>query len=97
MSDPADKHLEYAPKSVRLGTQQGGPEAAESVFPRFVRSANQQGSPGADNEIPSAGLRPSSESDATIRRRSLEPDITVHLPSSPCLLYTSDAATIYSV
>ena len=79
--DPADKHLEYAPKSVRLGAQQGGPEAAESVFPRFVRSANQQGRAGAGSEIPRVGLPPSSERDAKIWHRSLEPEVMRPLPS----------------
>ena len=79
--DPADKHLEYAPRSVRLANPQGSPGAAESAFPRFVRHANQQGSPGAENEIPSAGLRPSSEGDAKIWRQSLKPDIMRFPPS----------------
>ena len=95
--DPADKHLEYAPRSVRLANQQGSPGAAGSAFPRFVRSANQQGSPGAENEIPSAGLRPPSESDATIRRRSLEPDIMRFPPSrwSPSWLVSVFFAVVF--
>ena len=79
--DPADKHLEYAPKSVRLGNQQGGPEAAESVFPRFVRSANQRGGPGGGSEIPRVGLLPSSERDAKIWHQSLAPEVMRPLPS----------------
>ena len=79
--DPADKHLEYAPKSVRLGNQQGGPEAAESVFPRFVRSANQRGGPGGGSEIPRVGLPPSSERDAKIWHQSLAPEVMRPLPS----------------
>jgi branched-chain amino acid transport system substrate-binding protein len=70
--DPADKHLEYAPRSVRAVKQQGSP--TEGEYPRSVRYAKQVSS-GAESETPRLGLRPSSEMDATIRRRSLEPEI----------------------
>ena len=73
--NPADKHLEYAPRSVRLANQQGSPGAAEGEFPRSLRHANQQGSPGAKSEIPRVGLRPSAERDVNIWRQSLEPEI----------------------
>jgi branched-chain amino acid transport system substrate-binding protein len=80
--DPADKHLEYAPRSVRLANQQGSPGAAEGEFPRSLRHANQQGSPGAESEIPRVGLRPSAERDVKIWRQSLQPEI-MHSPPSP--------------
>jgi len=80
--DPADKHLEYAPRSVRLANQQGSTGAADGEFPRSLRHANQQGSPGAESEIPRVGLRPSAERNAKIWRQSLEPEI-MHSPPSP--------------
>ena len=80
--DPSDKHLEYAPRSVRLVKQQGSPGASEGEYPRSVRYAKQQVSSGAESETPRLGLRPSSEIDATIRRRSLEPEI-MNFRSSP--------------
>jgi ABC-type branched-subunit amino acid transport system substrate-binding protein len=80
--DPADKHLEYAPRSMRPAKQQGSPAAAESEYPRSVRFANQQGSPGAESETPRLGLRPSSERDATFLRRSLAPEV-MHFQRSP--------------
>jgi branched-chain amino acid transport system substrate-binding protein len=73
--DPEDKHLEYAPRSMRPAKQQGSPGAAEGEYPRSVRYANQQGSPGAESETPRLGLRPSSARDATFLRRSLEPEV----------------------
>jgi branched-chain amino acid transport system substrate-binding protein len=79
--DPADKHLEYAPRSVRPVKQQGSPGAAEGEYPRSVRYAKQQVSSSAGSETPRLGLRPSSEIDATIRRRSLEPEIMNFRPS----------------
>ena len=90
MSDPADKkfeepedqHSEYAPKSVRPANQQRGPGAIGGEFPRSVRYANQQGHPGAQNEIPGSSLRPSSESDAKLWRKSLDPNIMHPGPSS---------------
>src|SRR5580704_1531179 len=78
--DPADKHLEYAPRSVRSVKQQGNP--AEGEYPRAVRYAKQRSGPGAESETPRLGLRPSSEIDGTIRRRSLEPEI-MNSRSSP--------------
>jgi hypothetical protein len=91
MSDPADKNFDnpadnpYAPKSVRPANPEGGPGAAEIAFPRFMRSANQQGSPGAENEIPRERLRPSSERDAKLWRKSLEPKIIHSGPPPPPL------------
>jgi hypothetical protein len=79
--DPAGKHLEYAPRSVRLDNQQRSPGAAEGEFPRSLRHANQQGSPGAESEIPRVGLRPSAERDVKFWRQSLEPKI-MHSPAS---------------
>ena len=73
--DPEDKHLEYAPRSMRPAKQQGSPGAAEGEYPRSVRYANQQGSPSAESETPRLGLRPSSARDATFLRRSLEPEV----------------------
>jgi branched-chain amino acid transport system substrate-binding protein len=73
--DPEDKHLEYAPRSMRPAKQQGSPGATEGEYPRSVRYANQQGSPGAESETPRLGLRPSSARDATFLRRSLEPEV----------------------
>ena len=89
MSDPADKNFDnpadnpYAPKSVRPVNPEGGPGAAEIAFPRFMRSANRQGSPGAENEIPREGLRPSSEKNAKVWRKSLEPEIIHSGPPPP--------------
>ena len=79
--DPADKHLEYAPRSVRLANQQGSPGPGVGEFPRSLRHANQQGSPGAESEIPRVGLRPSAERDVKNWRQSLEPEI-MHSPAS---------------
>ena len=79
--DPADKHLEYAPRSVRLANQQGSPGAGVGEFPRSLRHASQQGSPGAESEIPRVGLRPSAERDVKNWRQSLEPEI-MHSPAS---------------
>ena len=79
--DPADKHLEYAPRSVRLANQQGSPGAGVGEFPRSLRNASQQGSPGAESEIPRVGLRPSAERDVKNWRQSLEPEI-MHSPAS---------------
>jgi branched-chain amino acid transport system substrate-binding protein len=76
--DPADKRLEYAPRSVRAVKQQGSP--AEGEYPRSVRYAKQVSSV-AESETPRLGLRPSSEIDATMRRRSLEPEIMNFRPS----------------
>src|SRR5580700_9117936 len=79
--DPADQHSEYAPKSVRPANQQRSPKAAEGEFPRSVRNASQQGRPSAETEIPGVGLRPSSERDAKLWRKSLDPEI-MHSSSS---------------
>ena len=79
--DPADKHLEYAPRSVRLANQQGSTGAAEGEFPRSLRHANQQGSPGAESDFPRVGLRPSAEKDVKIWRQSLKPEIVPSPPS----------------
>src|ERR1700722_1386049 len=83
--DPADRHLEYAPRSVRLVKKQDSPGRAEGDLPRSVRYAQQQVSSGAESETPRLGLRPSSEKNATIRRRSLEPDVmnSRHSPWNP--------------
>ena len=75
------KHSEYAPKSVRPANQQRSPKAAEGEFPRSVRYASQQGRPSAENETPGVGLRPSSERDAKLWRKSLDPEI-MHSSSS---------------
>ena len=76
--DPADEQSEYAPKSVRVANQQGGPGAVEADLPRFLRFANQQRSAVAEGETPGRS-RLSSERDAKIWRRSLEPE-TMHSP-----------------
>jgi branched-chain amino acid transport system substrate-binding protein len=90
MSDPADKHfehptdkhLEFAPKTVRLANQQGNPAAAQVEFPRSVRFANQPGGQSAESEISRRHLRPSSESDAKLWRKSLDPEIMHSRPPS---------------
>jgi branched-chain amino acid transport system substrate-binding protein len=79
--DPADQHSEYAPRAVRSANQQRSPKAAEGDFPRSARYANQQGRPGAENETPGVGLRPPSEGDAKLWRRSLAPEIMHSSPS----------------
>jgi hypothetical protein len=58
--DPADKHLEYAPRSVRQANQQGSPGAAEGEFPRSLRHANQQAVPAQKAKFPewACGLLP---------------------------------------
>jgi branched-chain amino acid transport system substrate-binding protein len=103
MSDPADKNFDnpadnpYAPKSVRPANPEGGHRTAEIAFPRFMRSANQQGSPGAENEIPREGLRPSSEKNAKLWRKSLEPE-TIHSgppPWSPGWLISITLAVVF--
>jgi branched-chain amino acid transport system substrate-binding protein len=102
MSDPADKNFDnpvdnpYAPKSVRPANPEGGHRTAEIAFPRFMRSAN-QGSPGAENEIPRENLRPSSEKNAKLWRKSLEPE-TIHSgppPRSPGWLISITLAVVF--
>jgi hypothetical protein len=84
--DPANQHSEYAPRSVRPADQLRSPKAAEGEFPRSVRYASQEGRPGAENETPGVGLRPSSERDAKLWRKSLDPEI---MRSSPPSSFTS--------
>ena len=97
--DPEDKHLEYAPRSMRPAKQQGSPGAAEGEYPRSVRYANQQGSPGAESETPRLGLRPSSARDATFLRRSLEPEVMPfrRSPWNPWWLVSISFAVVFGL
>ena len=79
---PTDKHLEFAPKAMRLANQQGNPAAAQGEFPRSVRYGNQPGSQGSESEIARVHLHPSSARNAKLWHKSLDPEI-IHSSPSP--------------